>query len=824
MSAVTHARIRALWSVVVVLATVASGLLTVAPAQAAADTRSAAAISSPGSVAVTSPATMKASAATLSGADFNPGFIISDANFYDRYAMTQTDIQIFLDSNVGACANSNCLNIARTSSFSRPADAVCAAYQGTANETTASIIFKVQTACGISAKVILVTLQKEQGLITNDGPSDSRLSRAMGYGCPDSAQGVCDAEYSGLYNQIYWAGRQFVRYGNPPGTSNYFTWYPVGTPVAVLYHPDSDRCGASAVTIQNKATAALYYYTPYQPNAAALTPGNLRSVGDSCSSYGNRNFWVYYNDWFGSPTQPAGSAYGVITSATGVPGGIQLTGWSVIPTSVTRQVHLAVQIGQAWTSVEADQPNPAADTAFPGAGPNHGFSTLIPRSPGATAFCLWAAGLTATSVVDCRTVTVPTSPPPVGQITVATGVPGGIDISGWVVQPGAITTPVHLAVNIGSAWISVEADQPNPAGDTAYPGAGQNHGFVARIPATAGSQGFCLWAAGLSGASIIECRTVTVPVAPPAAGQITTAVGVVGGISISGWSVQPSAIASTVHLAVNIGTRWISVEADQPNPAGETAYPGAGQNHGFVATIPAGVGPQSFCLWAAGPYGASVLDCRSVMVPAVPQPVGEITAATGVVGGIALTGWMAQPSDITSAVHMAVNVGSQWISVEADQPNPAGDTAYPGAGPDHGFDTIIPTPVGSQAFCLWVAGPAGATIFDCRTVTVPAVAPPAGQITVATGVVGGISISGWAVQPTDITSAVHMAVNIGSRWISVEADQPNPAGETAYPGAGPNHGFAATIPAAAGSQSFCLWVAGPGGAIVLDCRTVSVPR
>lgn len=265
MSTRTSTRVSKWASAVAILATIASVFIGVAPAQAAAET----------SASVAVPRAVETRAA-LSGADFNPGFIISDTNFYDRYAMTQTDIQTFLDTHVGACDNSNCLNIARTTSFSRPADAICAAYTGVANETTASIIFKVQTACGISAKVILVTLQKEQGLITNDGPSDSRLSRAMGYGCPDSSQGVCDAEYSGLYNQIYWAGRQFVRYGNPPGTSNYFTWYPVGSPVAVLYHPDSGRCGAAAVTIdpeQGHRGALLLHALPAERGSAnALEP------------------------------------------------------------------------------------------------------------------------------------------------------------------------------------------------------------------------------------------------------------------------------------------------------------------------------------------------------------------------------------------------------------------------------------------------------------------------------------------------------------------------------------------------------------------------
>jgi hypothetical protein len=46
----------------------------------------------------------------------------------------------------------------------------------------------------------------------------------------------------------------------------------------------------------------LYDYTPYTPNAAALN--NLYGTGDACSSYGNRNFWRYYSDWFGNPAAP----------------------------------------------------------------------------------------------------------------------------------------------------------------------------------------------------------------------------------------------------------------------------------------------------------------------------------------------------------------------------------------------------------------------------------------------------------------------------------------------------------------------------------------
>ena len=60
---------------------------------------------------------------------------------------------------------------------------------------------------------------------------------------------------------------------------------------------------SSPVYIQNQATANLYYYTPYQPNAAAIRAGY--GEGDGCSSYGNRNFFQYFTDWFGA-TQAAG--------------------------------------------------------------------------------------------------------------------------------------------------------------------------------------------------------------------------------------------------------------------------------------------------------------------------------------------------------------------------------------------------------------------------------------------------------------------------------------------------------------------------------------
>jgi len=230
--------------------------------------------------------------------DFDPGYLISDYAFYSADAMTQAQIQAFLESKGSPCANANCLDVYKQSTTTRDATSRCAKYTGETNESAARIIFKVQTACGISAKAILVTLQKEQGLITSSAPSDRAIRSAMGYGCPDTAS--CDSLYYGFFNQVYAAASQFQRYRLNPGGYK----HQIGTE-SVYYHPNSwvvnpPTCANKNVDIKNAATAGLYNYTPYTPNASALN--NLYGTGDACASYGNRNFWRYYTDWFGNPT------------------------------------------------------------------------------------------------------------------------------------------------------------------------------------------------------------------------------------------------------------------------------------------------------------------------------------------------------------------------------------------------------------------------------------------------------------------------------------------------------------------------------------------
>jgi hypothetical protein len=226
---------------------------------------------------------------------FDAGNLISDAQFYDGGSMTAGEVQSFLNSQVSACRSGyTCLKDYRQDTPNRATvSGACAAYQGGAGESAAAIIYKVGVACGISQRAMLVLLQKEQGLVTDTWPTTRQYRSATGYGCPDTAD--CDAAYYGFFNQVYNAALQFKYYAANPSRWNHVA----GQVFNVRISPNA-ACGTIPVLIQNTATAGLYNYTPYTPNAAALA--NLYGTGDSCSAYGNRNFWRIYSDWFGSPT------------------------------------------------------------------------------------------------------------------------------------------------------------------------------------------------------------------------------------------------------------------------------------------------------------------------------------------------------------------------------------------------------------------------------------------------------------------------------------------------------------------------------------------
>lgn len=247
---------------------------------------------------------------------FNPGNIIADSLFYNGSAMTAAEVQTFLNRQLSSCRigkapympgakspsgsgniiASDCLKSFKQTTSSRTADKYCSGYVGKANETAAQIIAKVGQACGISQKVLLVMLEKEQSLVTDDWPVTRQYNYALGMNCPDSGPGNsanCDAATAGFAMQLYLGARQLKVY-----KSGGFNYAPFRNNT-VKWHPTTS-CGTSTFYIENWATASLYIYTPYRPNQAALNAG--WGTGNSCSSYGNRNFYNFYKSWFGATT------------------------------------------------------------------------------------------------------------------------------------------------------------------------------------------------------------------------------------------------------------------------------------------------------------------------------------------------------------------------------------------------------------------------------------------------------------------------------------------------------------------------------------------
>lgn len=280
----------------------------------------------------------------LSGSEFNASNIIADSVFFNKNSMSVGEIQAFLNAKVPTCDTSGsqsytyrynanplrintegdpyvttsravygqrvqslnsakganapfiCLKDYSMSVPGRPADQYCSGAVSSGVKSAAQIIYDVSQACGVSPKVILVLLQKEQSLVTDDWPWGINYQKATGYYCPDdpNRSGWCNPEYAGLFNQVWYAARQYQRYIALADDYN----YAAGRTSYVPYQANRPDCGGTSLPIQNNATAGLYNYTPYQPNQAALN--NLYGIGDGCSAYGNRNFWRMFRDWFGS--------------------------------------------------------------------------------------------------------------------------------------------------------------------------------------------------------------------------------------------------------------------------------------------------------------------------------------------------------------------------------------------------------------------------------------------------------------------------------------------------------------------------------------------
>src|SRR5450631_3601085 len=541
---------------------------------------------------------------------FEAGNIISDALFYDSGTMSAAGVQSFLTQKGSACAATagrTCLKNFRQPTVTRPADAYCTrVYTGSSNETAAQIIAKVASSCGINPQVLLVMLQKEQGLVTAAaGGSVAGYKSAMGFGCPDTA--ACNAKYNGFFNQVYSAAHQFRYYAkNPLGYA-----HRAGMVNNVRYNPNAG-CGTSPVFIQNQATVNLYNYTPYQPNAAALAAGY--GTGDTCSAYGNRNFWNYFTDWFGPTTQRA--PIGALDAATSTsPGVIAVRGWALDPdTTASIRVHVYVD-GHATASLAATGPRPDVGRIF-GKGDNHGFTGTLSASAGPHEVCIYAINTPAGSNprIGCKNAVV-SNQTPIGALDFVTPGMDVFTVRGWALDPNT-SPPINVHVYVdGVATASITANAPRPDVGRIY-AMGNNHGFTSTIKASYGAHQICLYAIDSWGGVNPLIRCATVNVNATAIGALDTAIAPPGKITVRGWALGPNTTSSIrVHVYVD-GRSTAALLATGPRPDVGRIF-GRGDNHGFAGTVSAAPGPRQVCIFAIDSAGGTNprIGCKNVMVP-----------------------------------------------------------------------------------------------------------------------------------------------------------------------------------------------------------------
>ena len=198
-------------------------------------------------------------------AAFNSSNLIPDGTFIDINSMDTGAIQRFLESK-GSYLKDFSENGRSAAQIIRDAAHGINDAAGSINGIT------INSSTGtVNPQAILVTLQKEQSLISKATRDDNALSKAMGYACPDS--GGRDLRYAGFTKQVENAAWQ-LRYNYERAQGRGFGDYQVGQSFTF-----SDWNGSHSGTFGNRATASLYRYTPHVYN-------------------GNYNFWnLFFNTY-----------------------------------------------------------------------------------------------------------------------------------------------------------------------------------------------------------------------------------------------------------------------------------------------------------------------------------------------------------------------------------------------------------------------------------------------------------------------------------------------------------------------------------------------
>jgi hypothetical protein len=653
-------------------------------------------------------------AQAANAAAFQAGNIISDAQFYDSGSMSAASIQSFLNQKGISCVagwGRVCLKNYRETTGARGADSYCPGGLASATQSAAQIIARVAGSCRINPQVLIVMLQKEEGLVmlSSGGSVGVEYRSAMGFGCPDTA--VCNSQYYGFFNQVYSAAHQFQYYArNPLGYAHV-----AGMVNQVLYSPNA-ACGSSAVYIQDQATASLYNYTPYQPNRAALAAGY--GAGDSCSAYGNRNFWEYFTDWFGATTNrvPVGS---LDAAGSKPPGLITVRGWALDPdTTASIDVHVYVD-GRATAALTADTSRPDVGRLY-GKGNNHGFAGSLGAANGVHRVCVYAIDSSggANRGIGCTSVRV-TNHAPIGGVDAAVSSKGRIVAGGWALDPDT-TLPITVHVYVdGKAIQGFTANTSRPDIGRIY-GKGNNHGFSVSVTAPAGTHRVCVYAIDATEGTNtgIGCRNVDVINRAPIGAIDSLKTGMLS-FTIRGWALDPD---TTGAIAVNMyvdGKKVQALSANTPRPDVARVYR-TGAEHGLIRTLSASYGQHVVCISAIDSWDGAATRVACSTIDVNGYAFGALDSVVATAGKITVRGWAIDPNTSSPIKVHVYTYGktAQGFTANISRPDVARIFSK---GANHGFNSTVPASAGTHPVCVYAIDSWGGSnsLIRCQTVSVP---------------------------------------------------------------------------------------------------------
>ena len=471
-----------------------------------------------------------------------------------------------------------------------------------------------------------------------------------------------------------------------------------------------------------------------RPDVAAAVPGMGQNHGFDVTvpaAPGAHTVCVYGinagpagngNPAVGCRSVRVGSPFGNVDGFVTASGQVTVQGWAIDPdTTGPVSVHVYVDDVYAGQGV-AGLPRPDVGQAYPGAGPDHGYSVTVPVSPGSHNVCVYAINVgngVTNSRLGCVTVVAGN---PFGSLDLNDPTAGGVNVVGWAIDPDQLSAPIDVQLRLdGTAVATVTADQARPDVGAAYPAAGPNHGFATTIVASPGVHTVAAVAlnAGPGTNQLLASRTVEVRSGSPF-GNLETILAGPDTIRVSGWVIDPD---DTGPLQVQVeidGAVAATATADVQRPDVGAVYRGYGPVHGFTLDVPAAGGLRLVRVVAlnVGAGSPAVLGVRQLLVGG--SPYGNLDDVVLAYGRVAVAGWAIDPDTSDPAtVHVYLD-GALVVVGTAGQARPDVAAAYPLYGEDHGYSLSAPISRGTHQICVYAINQGSGTdnpMLGCRTVT-----------------------------------------------------------------------------------------------------------